>query len=123
MKKVLYIDVDGVLNLYNDENGITWREERDLFLDWAASRFECRFLTAWSTDALRAEFPSKWHFPNEDWDKNKAEAIWRLPKNRAWAFLDDDPWDLSNVTVPGEFILIDGEKTGELLRVMEILKP
>jgi hypothetical protein len=122
MKKVLFIDVDGVLNTYSDEIGITWREERDLFLDWAATLFECRFLTAWNATELKEEFPSKWHFPVEDWLHNKAEAIWRLPKDRTWAFLDDDPWDLSN-THPGEFILIDGEKVGELRRVMAILKP
>lgn len=122
MKKVLYIDVDGVLNLYNEENGITWREERDVFLAWAAEHFECRFLTAWGLELYR-ELPPKWHFPLEDWDKNKAEALWRLPKDRTWAFLDDDPWDLADVIAPGEFILIDGEKVGELLRVMATLKP
>jgi hypothetical protein len=121
MKKVLFIDVDGVLNTYSDEIGITWREERDEFLSWAAEHFECRFLTAWGFE-LYAELPEKWRFPMEAWTRNKAEALWRLPKDRTWAFLDDDPWDLSN-THPGEFILIDGEKVGELRRVMAILKP
>lgn len=119
--KVLYIDVDGVLNLYNEENGITWREERDEFLDWAAARFECRFLTAWGYE-LYEELLPRWRFPMEPWNHNKAEAIWRLPKDRAWVFLDDELWDLSN-THPGEFVLIDGDKAGELRRVMATLKP
>lgn len=122
MKKVLFIDVDGVLNIYNDENGITWREERDEFLDWAAVHFECRYLTAWGIE-LHQELPLKWRFPMEDWRTNKAEALWRLPKERTWVFLDDDHWDLSNVLANGEFVLIDGEKVGELRRVMATLKP
>ena len=120
--KVLYIDVDGVLNTYNDENGITWREERDEFLAWACIRFECRFLTAWGR-SIHKEMPKIWQFPVEDWDKDKGEAIRRLPKDRTWVFLDDDRWDLSNIPAPGQFVLIDGWKDGELRRVMATLKP
>ena len=122
MQKILFLDVDGVLNTYNDENGISWRPERDEFLDWAMERFECRFLTAWFA-SIHKELPKKWHFPVEDWGDNKAEALWRLPQDRTWVFLDDDHWDLSNVRAQGEFILIDGWKAGELHRVMRTLKP
>lgn len=122
MKKVLFIDVDGVLNTYNEEVGIEWREERDEFLEWAADLFECRFLTAWFASIYK-ELPKKWHFPVEDWNDNKADALCRLPKNREWVFLDDDHWDLSEVRAPGEFILIDGYKPGELRRIMATLKP
>lgn len=122
MRTILFIDVDGVLNIYNEKNGITWREERDEFLAWAAEHFECRFLTAWF-DSIHKELPRKFHFPVENWNDNKAEALWKLPLDRKWVFLDDDEWDLSNVRAPGQFVLIDGFKPGELRRVMRLLKP
>lgn len=123
MRKVLFIDVDGVLNTYNDVNGITWREERDEFLAWAVMHFDCRYLTAWEQKEIADEFPAKWRFPVEPWRINKAEALWRLTPHQRWVFLDDEKWDLHDIPAPGEFILIDGELDGELRRVMATLKP
>jgi hypothetical protein len=46
MKRVLYLDVDGVLQYAKDNQ---WHPRLDAgdFLRWATSQFECRWLTNW----------------------------------------------------------------------------
>src|SRR5438477_11819300 len=46
-EKVLYLDVDGVLQ-YAKDNQWKPRLEADAFLEWAVSHFRCRRLTNWN---------------------------------------------------------------------------
>ena len=66
IRKVLYLDVDGVLQ-YADGGGWRPRLEAEDFLVWAVQHFDCRGLTAWArpNESLPAKLGIK--VPPELW--------------------------------------------------------
>jgi len=104
--KVLYLDVDGVLQ-YADEGQWRPRLEADEFLAWAVQHFECRWLTAWARpnqmlpQKLGLRIPEgirevKWQADPASPRSCKASAI-RCDED--WFWLEDAPseYDLAEL--------------------------
>jgi hypothetical protein len=96
-KLPLYIDVDGVLFMFKKasaERSDTFMNLRPFttsFLWWCHQRFDCRWLTAWKSNALSlagniyANFACSW--PVIPWGDNKTEGI-DFSEDFIW--IDDD---------------------------------
>ena len=115
IRKVLYIDVDGVLQ-YAD--GGCWRPrlEAEDFLAWAVRHFDCRWLTAWArpNDSIPTKLgikvppgivEVKWRSVRET-HPFKAAAI---SDGEDWVWLEDEP---------SEFDLADLRRRGQMGRLV-----
>ena len=115
IRKVLYLDLDGVLQ-YAD--GGCWRPrlEAEDFLAWVVRHFECRWLTSWArpNEALPARLgikvppgivEVKWQSARES-HPFKAAAI---RDDEDWVWLDDEP---------SEFDLADLRRRRQLARLV-----
>jgi hypothetical protein len=102
-KPFLFLDVDGVLNCFDESKG-TWINEgadracvppdMDLRIELLAQSFEIVWATAWFGSA-HAAFGEHLRLPNEPWDylrwnQYKLTEIVKYAKGRPWAWADDD---------------------------------
>ena len=117
VKKLLYLDVDGVLQ-YADGGCLRPRLEAEYFLAWAVRHFECRWLTAWArpNESVPAKLgirvppgivEVKWQSARKT-HSFKAAAIC---DDEDWAWLDDEP---------SEFDLADLKRRGQMGRLVMV---
>ena len=117
IRKVLYLDVDGVLQ-YADGGGWRPRLEAEDFLAWAVRHFECRWLTAWArpNDSIPTKLgikvppgivEVKWRSARER-NSFKAAAI---SDGEDWVWLEDEP---------SEFDLADLRRRGQMGRLVMV---
>lgn len=134
IRKVLYLDVDGVLQ-YAD--GGCWRPRLEAgdFLAWAVRHFDCRWLTAWArpNESVPAKLgirvppgivEVKWRSASER-NPFKASAI---SDDQDWVWLEDEPSefdlaDLKRRRQIGRLVLVDASKPfvlmGQIRSVLE----
>ena len=125
-KPILFLDVDGVLNCFDEANGTLIHEgspERAC-VPWQMSdklkvlndRFDIVWATAWfgSANAAFKEFlPIKEAYPFLQWRQHKLTEILKYANGRPWAWADDDiqfelddlGWDRDRMIPDNAFLL------------------
>ena len=103
-KPILFLDVDGVLNCFDESKGVLIHPETpnracvphgtDLRLSQLALNFEIVWATAWFGAAHRA-FKEHLGLPEQPWEflrwnQYKLTEILKFAGNRPWAWADDD---------------------------------